>query len=311
MKNKITVIFAAALAAICLLTVNCLAADSKSTGSEKILAEVGGYKLTLKEFDAQVASLPPQLQMAVARNPQLKQQLLERWVQLTLMAEQARSEKLQDKPAVKKRIQDMTNALLAQEYMKENIDGKVKVTDKEVKDYYEKHKAEFVQPEQVRARHILVKVPAKADEKQWAEAKKKAEMIRAKALKGADFAKLAQEYSDDPGSKGRGGDLGYFQKGRMVPEFEQAAFALKVGQVSQPVKTTFGYHIIKVEGKKPSKQESFKDVQQKIRQKLEREKQISLRDAIVAKLEKKYPVKVHKELLESSKSAIQSPHGTK
>ncbi len=311
MKNKIAVIFAAALAAICLLTVNSFAADSKSVGADKILAEVGGFKLTLKEFNDQVASLPPQLQMAVARNPQLKQQLLDRWVQLTLMAKEARSEKMEDRPAVKKRIQDMTNALLAQEYMRENVEGKVKVTDKEVKDYYEKHKSEFVQPEQVRARHILVKVPPKADKKQWAEAKKKAEMIRAKALKGEDFAKLAQEYSDDPGSKGRGGDLGYFQKGRMVPEFEQAAFALKTGQVSQPVKTTFGYHIIKVEGKKPSKQESFKDVQQKIRQKLEREKQISLRDSIVAKLEKKYPVTVHKELLESSKSAPQSPHGLK
>lgn len=311
MKNKITVIFAAALTAICFLTVNSFAADSKNAGDEKILAEVGGYKLTLKEFNDQVASLPPQLQMAVARNPQLKQQLLERWVQLTLMAKQARSEKLGDRPEVKKRIQDMTNALLAQEYMKENVEGKVKVTDKEVKNYYEKHKSEFVQPEQVRARHILVKVPAKADKKQWEEARKKAEMIRAKALKGEDFAKLAQKYSDDPGSKGRGGDLGYFQKGRMVPEFEQAAFALKDGQISQPVKTTFGYHIIKSEGKKPSKQESFKDVQQKIRRKLEREKQNSLRDAIVAKLQKKYPVTIHKELLESFKAAPQNPHGIK
>jgi len=311
MKNKITAIFAAALTAICFLTVNSFAADSKNAGDEKILAEVSGYKLTLKEFNDQVASLPPQLQMAVARNPQLKQQLLERWVQLTLMAKQARSEKMGDRPAVKKRIQDMTNALLAQEYMKENVEGKVKVTDKEVKNYYKKHKSEFVQPEQVRARHILVKVPAKADKKQWEEARKKAEMIRAKALKGEDFAKLAQKYSDDPGSKGRGGDLGYFQKGRMVPEFEQAAFALKEGQISQPVKTTFGYHIIKSEGKKPSKQESFKDVQQKIRRKLEREKQNSLRDAIVAKLKKKYPVTIHKELFESFKAAPQNPHGIK
>ncbi len=308
MKNRINSIFLAGFATFCLLCANCPTVEAKNDkGTDKILAEVGGYKLTLKEFNEQIASLPPQLQMAVARNPQLKEQLLERWVQLSLMAKEARKQGLQDKPAVKKRIQDMTNALLAQEFMRENIEAKVNVTDKEIKDYYEKHKSEFVEPAQVRARHILVKVPPNADKKAWAEAKKKAEMIRAKALKGEDFAKLAKEYSDDPGSKGRGGDLGYFQKGRMVPEFEKAAFALKVGQISQPVKTTFGYHLIKLEDKKPSKQESFKDVQQRIRQKLTREKQRKIREEIISKLEKKYPVKLHKDLLETSASAS-NPH---
>ncbi len=311
MKNKITIIFTAVLAIACLLTLDSLAAESKSADSGKVLAEVAGYKLTLKKFNDQIASLPPQLQMAVSRNPELKQQLLDRWVQLTLMAKEARSQKLQDKPAVKERIEDMTNALLAQEFMRENVESKVKVTDKEVKDYYEKHKKEFTQPAQVRARHILVKVPADADKKAWEEAKKKAETIRAKALKGEDFSKLAKEYSEDPGSKNRGGDLGYFSKGRMVPEFEKAAFALKKGQISQPVKTTFGYHIIKLEDKKPSKQQAFKDVQQKIRQQLTREKQRKIREEIVAKLEKKYPVKVHKELLNSSRPSSKNPHGTK
>ncbi len=311
MKNKTTAILIAAFAALCLLSTTCPSADAKEKGADKVLAEVGGFKLTLKEFNDQIASLPPQLQMAVARNPQLKEQLLDRWVQLTLMAKEARSKNLQDKPAVKKRIQDMTNALLAQEFMRENIEDKVNVTDKEVKAYYEQHKSEFQEPAQVRARHILVKVPANADKKAWAEAKKKAEKIRAKALKGEDFAKLAKEYSDDPGSKSRGGDLGYFQKGRMVPEFEKAAFSLKVGQISKPVKTTFGYHIIKLEDKKPSRQESFKDVQQRIRQQLTREKQRKIRDEIIAKLKKKYPVEVHKDLLQTNAAVSKSPHGGK
>ncbi len=277
----------------------CLAKDG---GNEKVLAQVGKYKLTLKEFNDQIKSLPPQLQMAVQRNPQLKKQLLDRWVQLTLMALEARKENLQAKPNVKKRIEDMTNALLAQEYMMENISDKAKVTDKELKDYYEKHKSEFMQPEQVRARHILIKVPAGADKKKWEEARKKALEIRAKLLKGESFSKLAQKYSDDPGSKARGGDLGYFGKGRMVPEFEKAAFALKKGEISQPVKTTFGYHIIKVEDKKPARQRSFKEVEQQIRQKLLRQKQMKLRDELIAKLKKKFPVKVNEGLLDDSAS---------
>ncbi len=275
---------------------------AKDSAEEKVLAQVGQYKLTLKQFNDQIRSLPPQLQMAVQRNPQLKKQLLDRWVELTLMALEARKENMQDNPEVKKRIEDMTNALLAQHYMKLNVSDKANVSDKEVRDYYNKHKSEFVQPEQVRARHILVKVPANADKKQWEEAKKKALEIRAKLLKGESFAELAQKYSDDPGSKARGGDLGYFSKGQMVPEFEKAAFSLKKGEISQPVKTTFGYHIIKVEDKKPSKQRSFNEVQQEIRQKLLREKQIKLREEIVANLKKKYPVKVHEELLNNSNS---------
>ncbi len=311
MTKKNLSIFTVALVAAAMLTGSCFAAKTGSDKGDKILAEVAGYKLTLKKFNEQIASLPPQLQMAVARNPQLKEQLLDRWVQLTLMAAEARKQDLQDKPEVKKRIEDMTNALLAQEFMRENVEAKVKVTDKEVKDYYENHKSEFTRPEQVRARHILIKVSPNADKKALAKAKKKAEEIRAKALKGEDFAKLAEKYSDDPGSRGRGGDLGYFQKGRMVPEFEKAAFSLKVGEISKPVRTSFGYHIIKVEGKRPSQQQTFKDVEQRIRQKLTREKQRKIREEIVARLEKKYPVKVNKALLETPKPAKNNSHGGK
>jgi len=282
------------------ITNMALAADK---GQDKILAQVGQYKLTLKEFNDQIRSLPPQLQMAVQRNPELKKQLLDRWVQLNLMALEARKQKLQDKPDVKKRIEEMTNALLAQEYMMENVSDKAKVTDKEIEKYYNKHKSEFMQPEQVRARHILIKVPANATKKQWEEARKKALEIRAKLVKGESFAKLAQKYSDDPGSKARGGDLGYFRKGQMVPEFEKAAFALKKGEISQPVKTTFGYHIIKLEDKKPAKQRSLQEVKQEIRQKLLRQKQMELRNKIVEKLRKKYPVSVHEELLNTGATA--------
>ncbi len=285
----------------------CWAAQNRA---DKVLAQVGKYKLTLKEFNDQIHSLPPQLQMAVQRNPQLKKQLLERWVQLNLMAMEARKENLQDKPDVKKRIEEMTNALLAQEYMRENISDKAKVSDSEIKAYYNKHKSEFMQPEQVRARHILIKVPANADKKKWEEAKKKALEIRAKILKGESFSKLAQKYSDDPGSKARGGDLGYFRKGQMVPEFEKTAFSLKKGQISQPVKTTFGYHIIKLEDRKPSKQRSLKEVKQEIRQKLLRKKQIKLRDEIVARLKKKYPVTMNEGLLGSSPQPNDSVHNS-
>ena len=122
----------------------------------------------------------------------------------------------------------------------------VKIHEDDVKDAYELDRSKYARPERVHARHILIKLPEKADKAQDAEAKKKAEEVLALAQKpGADFAKLAKEYSQGP-SAAQGGDLGYFQQGRMVPEFEKLAFTLGTGKVGI-CKTQFGYHVVKVE----------------------------------------------------------------
>jgi parvulin-like peptidyl-prolyl isomerase len=115
--------------------------------------------------------------------------------------------------------------------------------------------------EQVHARHILVAVDKNASLADKSAALKKIKDIKSQLTKGADFAELASKYSDDPGSKAKGGDLGYFTKGDMVPEFEKAAFSLNVGQVSEPVQTDFGWHIIKIEEKRAGKKVTFADAQ--------------------------------------------------
>ena len=123
---------------------------------------------------------------------------------------------------------------------------KVKIHEDDVKDAYELNRGKYARPERVHARHILIKLPENADKAQDAEAKKKAKEILALAQKpGADFAKLAKEHSQGP-SAAEGGDLGYFQRGRMVPEFEKLAFSLGKGKVGI-CKTRFGYHVVKVE----------------------------------------------------------------
>jgi peptidyl-prolyl cis-trans isomerase C len=144
---------------------NTFASDEK----ENILAQVGSYKLTLEEFETQIQSLPPQLQMALLRNPQLKGQFLDRWVDITLIAQEARDKKLDQDPEVQAKIEDIMNAVLAQEFLQREIEGKVKITDDEIETYYKDHKEEFTNPESVKARHILLKVPEGADEKAWTE----------------------------------------------------------------------------------------------------------------------------------------------
>jgi len=158
--------------------------------------------------------------------------------------------------------QDVRNQLLIEGLLKPEI----KISEEEIKAYFEENKDMFGEPEQVKARHILVETEAQAKE------------IRAKLDQGESFEELAKQYSTDEASKANGGDLGYFKRGDMVPEFEEVAFSLKPGETSQPVKSQFGYHIIRVEDHKqpvPAKYEEKKEdirqqiLQQKIAEKME------------------------------------------
>ena len=161
--------------------------------------------------------------------------------------------------------------LAIQQFITKHIAEKVTVSDKELKAYYDSHPDSFKQPEQVRASHILIKVDPQADESQRAEARKKIEEIQQKLQKDEDFATLAKEPSQGP-SSAKGGDLDYFRRGQMVKPFEEAAFALKPGEVSDLVETRFGYHLIKVIDKKPETTIPYEDIKEKVRQYLKDKK---------------------------------------
>jgi peptidyl-prolyl cis-trans isomerase D len=142
------------------------------------------------------------------------------------------------------------------------------VTPTEVQSYYNGNITQYQTPEQVRASHILLNTAGKDE----AAVRKQAEDILQQVKAGADFAELAKKYSEDEGSKPNGGDLDYFSRGRMVPEFEAAAFALEVGQVSDIVKSQFGFHIIKVVDKKPAVTRSLDEVRPQIEEQLKRQR---------------------------------------
>jgi len=133
-------------------------------------------------------------------------------------------------------------------------EGSVQVTPEDLRAYYDQHREEYRVPEQVKVSHILIKTPlpgpdGKVDEKGVAEAQQRAEDILRQLKSGANFEELAKKYSEDPGSAKQGGSLGWIGRGQTVPEFEKAAFSLPVGQISGLVKSSYGFHIIRVEGK--------------------------------------------------------------
>ena len=163
--------------------------------------------------------------------------------------------------------------------------GVPQISGADVQQYYNEHHQQFQVPEEVRVRHILIKVPSNANAQTVAAAKAKAEDILKQIKAGGNFAELAKKYSDDPGSKTQGGELGFIQHGATVPAFDQAAFSLQPGQLSQVIRTQFGFHILQVEEKQPAHLKSVDEVHDLILANLTQQAQAKAAQEYAAKLQ--------------------------
>lgn len=166
-------------------------------------------------------------------------------------------------------------------FIQQSIAAKVSVSDEESKQFYDQNSDKFSQSEKIRASHILIGVDPKATDGEKKKAREKAEKLLQQVKAGADFAALAKSDSTCPSSQ-QGGDLGFFEKGQMVPPFEQAAFALKPGEISDVVETRFGYHIIKLTDRKNAETVAYKDAKARIDEYLKGQK---VSDAVNAYLD--------------------------
>jgi peptidyl-prolyl cis-trans isomerase C len=236
---------------------------------DAVVLAIGNETYTRAQFEAFIAALPDNLK-AAANGPQ-KRKFIEQYAELETLAQEARSRKLDQKPGVQKLITLQTDQVLANQ-LYQDISAGVTPDAAALKAYYDQHKSEY---DEAKARHILIRfkgspVPAKPGEKDLTEeeALAKAKDLREKIVKGADFAGIAKAESADTGSGANGGELGSFGHGRMVKEFDQAAFSLPIGDVSEPIKTQFGYHIIQVESRGAK---SFDEVKPQIEGKLKPE----------------------------------------
>ncbi|MFH1980477.1 MAG: SurA N-terminal domain-containing protein [Pseudomonadota bacterium] len=182
----------------------------------------------------------------------------------------------------------------------EDYRAQIKISDEDVGEYYRAHLTEFESPKTVKARHILLKLDADAAEEDVESVRQRAVAIELKAKTGEDFATLARQYSEGP-TKANGGDLGSFKKEDMVAPFADAAFAMNPGQVSEPVRTRFGWHIIKVEAVNPAVTVSEKDASDRIRSILTRER---AKQAADTQAQKAYDVSYEGDGLQAVASAL-------
>lgn len=238
-----------ALVALCLaMPAQAAKTKAKAAQTDLVIATVDGNNITLSEIENVRASNP---QLSALPLESVYEPLLDNIIDLDVVAAAAKAEKIQNTPEFKKMAKDFEKQLLARYYLEQQ--AKKNQTKEKLEVLYEQFKKDNPPQEEMSAAHILLKT------------EKEAQDVIQQLQKGADFAELANKVSENKGLEG--GDLGYFSRELMVPEFSEAAFAMKEGEISKkPVKTKFGYHVIKAGPRRLSETPKFEDVEQELMQ---------------------------------------------
>lgn len=243
--------------------------------NEKILAVSAGHEITEQELNDLIANYPPEQQIYLS-DPNAKKEILEQLIGFHLFTKMAEEEKIKESKEYKETLAKMENEL-ASHMAATSVIEKVTVEEDEARAYFDQNPAQFTADAQVKAKHILV------------DGEETAKQVAKEIANGKSFEDAAKEYSTCPSGE-KGGDLGYFGKGQMAPEFEKAAFEAQAGQLLGPVKTQFGYHLIWVEDKKKEEAIEFSDIKGQLKEKLLQQKKQEAYLKAVKELEAKYGV---------------------
>ena len=250
---------------------------------DKALVTVADKSITIKDFKNKLSKLPKHYQAVAEKN---KKNLLDDMIVESLFLEDAVRKGIDKDKEVKDVLVEARKKIIIAKFIKTEVDDKVRVSEGEMRAFYEEHKDEFKMPEMWRASHILVASEGEAKD------------VLSELSKGKLFEDIARAKSIDATSS-RGGDVGYFRKGQVVPEFENACLSLRVGQTSAIVHTQFGYHIIKLTDKKDEALEPYENAKPKIENALRLKKRNELFDKLVVSLKEKYRVRVEDDAIAS------------
>jgi peptidyl-prolyl cis-trans isomerase C len=268
-----------------------LALSAPVMAEDKVIATINGKAIT--DADIAVADGEIGADMGSMPDDQKRMSLVEFLIDNQLFAEAAEGNKLGEGPAFESRLAYLKRRALRELYFEKIIKGAV--TDADAKKLYDDQVKLLKPEEEVQARHILVETEELAKE------------IKEKLKNGGDFNALAKEHSKDPGSKDNGGDLGFFTRGQMVPQFEEAAFTLNKGDVSEPLKTQFGWHLIKVEDKRAKQPPAFEVVKDRILQSMLLQKASQAAVDLRGKAKIEYVDAAIKKAVEDRNKSLEAP----
>ena len=275
------------------------AAASAPKPEEVVLAKVGGEAITEADFQAAFRLLGQQEQMQILMIQGGKDEFIKRMAESKLLSVKAKRLELDKTPSYQRALDRTKDDLLAREFLAkegEALQKKLVVAEADVKAYFDKHPERFKQPDLVSVRHILVSVKQGENPQglSEADAKKRLAKIQAEIKKGAKFEDLAKKYSDDPGSKENGGLYADADPSAWVPEFGTAARTQPIGKVGAPVKTQFGYHLVKVEARKPARQIPFEEAKAASEKMATQERQAKVWNELMDDLRKEIPFELVK-----------------
>jgi peptidyl-prolyl cis-trans isomerase C len=260
-----------------------------------VLAEVNGATITDADFYKEQESLPPYLK-PMTETPEGKKEMLDTMVVRELIMQQAQKDGIDKSPAVAAKLEDLKKRVIVEAFLKKKVEESANISDPDLQAFYKKNEDKFKTGDQIRASHILVKTEPEAKQ------------IEKELKGGANFEELAKKHSID-GAAAKGGDLGWFGKGSMLPDFEKVAFSLKEGSTSGIVQTKFGYHIIKATGKRPAGARSFEEVKDQIKAAIAPEKQQETFKKLKEDLKKDAKLSIKEDALKGLKN--KGPEETK
>ncbi len=255
------------------------ACSDKPADPSKALAVINGKEITVGEFDLRWSQMPESARMSY-RSPEGRKKFLEELITRELLLQEAKKRGLDRDRTLVERVERFKERSILDNLMKEEVDSRVTVTQDEIKAFYAGHSESFIAPRESRVSHILVKTEADALD------------LKKRLNEGEDFAGLARKVSLDLATRYKGGDLGAIKPGQMVPQFEQAVRNLKVGEISPPVATQFGYHLIKLNDRTAGTVQSFDETKDLVKDQLLLEKKRKRFDELVASLRAKAKLRV-------------------
>lgn len=262
------------------------AVGANADGS-RVVATVGNEKILEADVEALMQEIPEQARQQYT-SPEGRRELVSGLAEIKMLSLEAKKQGLDKSPEMARRIKLMGEQLLARKLATSTME-KISVSEEDISAYYNSKPQEFVTGPRAKLSHILV------------DSEKEALSVLARLKKGEDFAALARELSICPSSQ-RGGDLGWASRGMMVPEFEKVAFALEKGQLSEVVKTSFGYHVIRCDDIEPQRQVTLDEARGKIEQQLRAQKSEEAIQSLVERVKKDYPVALNEEFFSGGQS---------